>query len=185
MATAHFGIAIPQINRGWEESLRAAREFEAMGYDSFWVYDHLYVTNTQPTVPFMEAWSMLAGLAAVTERVELGTLVTPVGMRHPAYLANVIATVDNIAGGRCIAGLGAGWMEKEFRDVGRPFHSTGARLRQLRETIVLLRRLWTEKLVDFDGEFVGGGPRLRAEAAPDAPHHGRRGGREGHDAHRR
>ena len=91
-----------------------------MGYDSFWVYDHLYVTNTQPTVPFMEAWSMLAALAAVTERVELGTLVTPVGMRHPAYLANVIATVDNIAGGRCIAGLGAGWMEKEFRDVGGP-----------------------------------------------------------------
>ena len=153
MANVHFGVTVPQIKRTFEESRDAAREFEAMGYDSLWVCDHLYGPQS-PTIPILEAWSLVSALAAVTERVEIGTLVTPAGMRNPAQLGKVIATVDNISGGRIIPGLGAGWMPREFIDFGVPFLSTADRLRQLRETVTLLKRMWTEPQVTFEGRFV-------------------------------
>lgn len=154
MPAIHFGVAVPQIKRTWEESCGAAREFEAMGYDSLWVCDHLYGPQS-PTIPILEAWSLLSALAAVTDRVELGTLVTPAGMRNAAHLGKVIATVDNIAGGRVIAGLGAGWMPREFTDFNVPFLSTGQRLKQLGETVELLRRMWgAEPEVTYEGRFV-------------------------------
>ncbi|MCC7366131.1 MAG: LLM class flavin-dependent oxidoreductase [Dehalococcoidia bacterium] len=153
MAQLHFGVTVPQIKRTFEESRSAAREFEAMGYDSLWVCDHLYGPQA-PTIPILEAWSLIAGLAAVTERVELGTLVTPAGMRNAAQLGKVIATVDNIAGGRIIPGLGAGWMPREFTDFGVPFLPIRERLRQLEETVTLLKRMWSEPSVTFEGQYV-------------------------------
>ncbi|MEO6042530.1 MAG: LLM class flavin-dependent oxidoreductase [Tepidiformaceae bacterium] len=153
MAKVHFGVTVPQIKRTFEESRSAAREFEAMGYDSIWVCDHLYGPQA-PTIPILEAWSLVAALAASTERVEIGTLVTPAGMRNPAQLGKVIATIDNIAGGRIIPGLGAGWMPREFTDFGVPFLSTADRLRQLRETITLWKRMWSEPEVTMEGQFV-------------------------------
>ncbi|HXU23398.1 MAG TPA: LLM class flavin-dependent oxidoreductase, partial [Tepidiformaceae bacterium] len=96
-----------------------------------------------------------AALAGVTQRVELGTLVTPAGMRNPAQLGKTIATIDNIAEGRIIPGLGAGWMPREFTDFGVPFLSTRDRLGQLRETVVLLKRMWGEDgPVTFEGKYV-------------------------------
>ncbi len=155
MLAVHFGVTVPQIKREWAESRNAATEFEAMGYDSLWVCDHLYGPQS-PAIPILEAWSLLAGLAAVTSKAELGTLVTPAGMRNPAHLGKVIATVDNIAGGRVIAGLGAGWMPREFTDFGVPFLSTAERLGQLRETVHLLKRMWDpeSESVTFEGKFV-------------------------------
>jgi len=153
MPAVHFGVTVPQIKRTFEESRAAATEFEAMGFDSLWVCDHLYGPQA-PQIPILEAWSLLAAIAAITERVELGTLVTPAGMRNPAQLGKVIATVDNIAGGRVIAGLGAGWMAREFTDFGVPFLSTGQRLGQLRETVELLKRMWTEPEVTYEGKYV-------------------------------
>ena len=152
--TVHFGVTVPQIKRTWAETKSASVDFEAMGYDSLWVCDHLYGPQS-PTIPILEAWSLLAAVAAVTERVELGTLVTPAGMRNPAQLGKVIATVDNIAGGRVIAGLGAGWMPREFTDFGTPFLPVKDRLGQLRETVQLLKRMWgEEQQVTFDGKYV-------------------------------
>lgn len=153
MPPIHFGVTVPQIKRSFEESRTAARDFEAMGYDSLWVCDHLYGPQS-PTIPILEAWSLVSALAAVTEKVEIGTLVTPAGMRNPAQLGKIIATVDNISGGRIIPGLGAGWMPREFTDFGVPFLSTGDRLRQLRETVTLLKRMWSEPEVTFEGRFV-------------------------------
>ncbi|MGI8925450.1 MAG: TIGR03619 family F420-dependent LLM class oxidoreductase [Tepidiformaceae bacterium] len=153
MAAIHFGVTVPQIKRTWEESRSAAQEFEAMGYDSLWVCDHLYGPQS-PQIPILEAWSLVSALAAVTSRAEIGTLVTPAGMRNPAQLGKVIATADNIAGGRIIAGLGAGWMPREFTDFGMPFLSTGQRLKQLEETVQLFKRMWTEPEVTFEGRFV-------------------------------
>ena len=150
----HFGVTVPQIKRPWVAAADAARSFEAMGYDSLWVCDHLYGPQS-PQLPILEAWSMVSALAAITERVEIGTLVTPAGMRNPAQLGKVIATVDNIAGGRIIAGLGGGWMPREFTDFGVPFLSVPERLRQLGETIELLKRMWgDEEAVTYVGEFV-------------------------------
>lgn len=154
MPPIHFGVTVPQIKRTWEESRNAAREFEAMGYDSLWVCDHLYGPQS-PSIPILEAWSLVSALAAATERVEIGTLVTPAGMRNAAQLGKVIATIDNIAGGRIIPGLGAGWMPREFSDFGVPFLATGARLGQLRETVELLQRMWgDEKEVTYQGKYV-------------------------------
>jgi alkanesulfonate monooxygenase SsuD/methylene tetrahydromethanopterin reductase-like flavin-dependent oxidoreductase (luciferase family) len=141
MADIHIGVTVPQIKRSWAESRTAAIEFEAMGYHSLWVCDHLYGPQS-PTIPILEAWSLLSALAATTEHVELGTLVTPAGMRNPAQLGKVIATVDAIAGGRVIPGFGAGWMAREHTDFGFPFLDAAERLQQMSETIELLRLMW-------------------------------------------
>ena len=150
----HFGVTLPQIKRPWVAAAEAARGFEAMGYDSLWVCDHLYGPQS-PQLPILEAWSMVSAIAAITERVEIGTLVTPAGMRNPAHLGKVVATVDNIAGGRVVMGLGGGWMPREFTDFGQPFLGTGERLGQLAETVALLKRMWgDEEAVTFDGKYV-------------------------------
>ena len=154
MSKAHFGVTLPQIKRPWIAAAEAAKNFESLGYDSPWVCDHLYGPQS-PQLPILEAWSMVSAIAAITERVEIGTLVTPVGMRNAAQLGKTIASIDNIAGGRIIAGLGAGWMPREFTDFGVPFLSTGDRLGQLAETVELLRRMWgDEKEVSYDGQFI-------------------------------
>ena len=150
----HFGVTLPQIKRPWVAAAQAARGFEALGFDSLWVCDHLYGPQS-PQLPILEAWSMVSAVAAITERVEIGTLVTPAGMRNPAHLGKIIATADNIAGGRVIAGLGGGWMPREFTDFGMPFLGTGARLKQLAETVDLLKRMWgEEEEISYDGDYV-------------------------------
>ena len=155
MARAHFGVSVPQIKRPWDECRTAATMFEDLGYDSLWVNDHLYGPQS-PAIPMLEAWSLVSALAAVTERVEIGTVVTPAGMRNPAHLGKVIATVDHISGGRIIPGLGGGWMPREFTDFDMPFRSTGDRLQQLRETVELLKLMWSEDEdeVTYEGKFV-------------------------------
>src|SRR5688572_8052865 len=153
MTKVHFGVTIPQIKRTWDEAKSNSLEFEAMGYDSLWVCDHLYGPQS-PQIPIIEAWSLVSAVAAVTSKAEIDTLVTPAGMRNPAQLSKVIATIDNIAGGRIIPGLGAGWMPREFTDFGMPFLATSARLGQLRETVELLKRMWTEPSVTYEGKFV-------------------------------
>ena len=153
-AKPHFGVTLPQIKRPWVAAAEAARGFEELGFDSLWVCDHLYGPQS-PQLPILEAWSMVSAIAAITERVEIGTLVTPAGMRNPAHLGKVIATADNIAGGRVIAGLGGGWMPREFTDFGMPFLGTGQRLRQLAETVELFKRMWgDEQETSYAGEFV-------------------------------
>jgi F420-dependent oxidoreductase-like protein len=150
---ARFGVTLPQIKRSWEETRAAATEFDQLGFDSVWVCDHVYgVPN--PKLPIFEAWSLLAAVAAITERVELGTLVTPPFFRNPAILAKQIATIDQISGGRCIAGLGAGWFQAEFEAYGCDFPSLGQRLEALDETVLVLQRLWSEEQVSFEGRFA-------------------------------
>ena len=147
----HFGVTLPQIKRSWQDARSAALEFYALGYDSVWVCDHVYGVPL-PTLPILEAWSELAAVAAITERVELGTLVTPPFFRNPAVLAKQIATVDHIAGGRVIAGLGAGWFQPEFEAYGMAFPSLGKRMRALEECIEILKGLWSEERFSFSGE---------------------------------
>jgi F420-dependent oxidoreductase-like protein len=147
----HFGATLPQIKRTWQESRAVVVELDALGFDSAWVCDHVYgVPN--PRLPILEAWSLLAAAAAVTERIELGTLVTPPFFRNPAMLAKQVATIDQIAGGRVIMGLGAGWFQPEFEAYGNPFPSLGARMRALEETIEVMKAMWTEEQASFEGE---------------------------------
>ncbi len=145
-----FGVTLPQIKRSWGEARAAAQELEALGFDSLWVCDHLYGVP-MPQLPILEAWTELAAVAAITERVRLGTLVTPPFFRNPAVLAKQIATLDQIAPGRVVAGLGAGWFEAEFTGLGCPFPPLRERMQALDETAQILKRLWTEERVDFEG----------------------------------
>src|SRR5262245_11348191 len=147
-----FGVTLPQIKRSWEDARAAAIEFDRLGFDSVWVCDHLYGVP-MPTLPILEAWSLLAAVAAVTDRVGLGTLVTPPLFRNPAVLAKQIATIDQIAGGRVIAGLGAGWFASEFESYGCPFPAAvGDRLRALAESAEIMKRMWSEERVTFTGK---------------------------------
>ena len=114
---ARFGVTLPQIKRTWAEARDVALEIDRLGFDSAWVCDHLYGVP-MPNLPILEAWSELAAVAAITERVELGTLVTPPFFRNPAILAKQVATIDQIAGGRVIVGLGSGWFASEFEAYG-------------------------------------------------------------------
>src|SRR5947208_3609657 len=148
-----FGVTLPQIKRTWAEARAAALEFDRLGFDSVWVCDHLYGVPL-PNLPIFEAWSELAAVAAITERVELGTLVTPPFFRNPAVFAKQVATIDHVANGRVVVGLGGGWFAAEFEAYGCPFPSLGARLRALDETCAALKRLWTEERVTFEGKHV-------------------------------
>lgn len=145
-----FGVTLPQIKRGWSEAAAAAREFDALGYDSLWVCDHLYGVPV-PSHGILEAWTELTAVAAITERAKLGTLVTPPFFRNPYVLAKQLATLDQIAPGRVIAGLGAGWFPPEFEQTGCAFPSTRERLRALEETVEILKRCWSEPKASFEG----------------------------------
>ncbi len=150
MKPVRFGVTLPQIKRSWEETRAAALEFDRLGFDSVWVCDHLLGVPL-PQLPIFEAWTELSAVAAITEHVQLGTLVTPPYFRNPAVLAKQIATLDHISNGRAIAGLGAGWFEAEFKSYGLPFPSLGERMQALDETAEILERMWTEEQVDFEG----------------------------------
>jgi len=150
MRRVRFGVTLPQIRRTWDEARAAAVEFDRLGFDSLFVCDHVYGVPL-PTLPILEAWSQLAAVAAITETAKLGTLVTPPFFRNPAILAKQIATIDQISGGRVIAGLGAGWFEPEFTGTGSPFPSTRERLRALEEMVQILSGMWSRERFSFEG----------------------------------
>ncbi len=149
--TIHFGVTLPQIKRTWEETRAVAQEVESLGFDSVWLNDHLYGIPG-PQIPILEAWTTLSAVGAITSRVQLGTLVSPIGFRNPALLAKMAATLDNITGGRLIVGLGSGWFEMEFSGYGFDFPPLATRLRQLDEAATLMKQMWTEEQPTFAGK---------------------------------
>lgn len=148
----HFGVTLPQIKRTWAQARDAAVEFDAAGFDSVWVCDHLHGVPL-PSFPIFEAYSQLAAVAALTSTVELGTLVTPPFFRNPAVLAKQVATIDHISGGRAVVGLGGGWFAAEFEAYGCPFPSVRERLLALEDTAEVLKRMWTEEFASYDGKI--------------------------------
>jgi probable F420-dependent oxidoreductase len=147
------GIQLPEVEREvrWSEYVAMARAAEAAGFDSIWVGDHyLYRGDGRPERGPWEAWSMLAGLAAVTERVRLGPLVACLAFHEPAILAKTAATVQEIAGGRLVFGLGAGWNRTEFDAFGIAFDRRAARFE---EAFGLIRRLLAGERVTHRGDF--------------------------------
>ncbi|MFQ5667585.1 MAG: TIGR03560 family F420-dependent LLM class oxidoreductase [Candidatus Binatia bacterium] len=149
--TIHFGVNLPQIKRSWAETRAVAESFEALGYDSVWLNDHLYGVPG-PHIPILEAWTTLSAVGAITSRVQLGTLVSPVGFRNPALLAKMAATLDCITGGRVIVGLGSGWFEMEFSGYGFAFPPLPERLEQLDEAATLMKRMWEEQQPSYAGK---------------------------------
>jgi alkanesulfonate monooxygenase SsuD/methylene tetrahydromethanopterin reductase-like flavin-dependent oxidoreductase (luciferase family) len=146
-----FGVTLPQIKRSWADTKAAAIAIDDAGFHSAWVCDHLYGVP-MPNIPILEAYSLLAGVAAVTQKVQLGALVTPPFFRNPAVLAKQIATIDEIAGpGRIIAGLGSGWFASEFEGYGCDFPDVRTRLAALNDTCEIMKRVWTEEQPTYRG----------------------------------
>ena len=146
------GVQLPEVERivRWPEIERMARQIEESAFDSIWVGDHLlYEEGGVRTGPW-EAFTQLAAIAAVTDRVELGPLVAAQPLHAPAILAKQAATIDEISGGRLVLGLGAGWNELEFDAFGIPYERRVARFE---EGFEIIRRLLAGETVTWHGAF--------------------------------
>jgi alkanesulfonate monooxygenase SsuD/methylene tetrahydromethanopterin reductase-like flavin-dependent oxidoreductase (luciferase family) len=137
----------------WPEMRTFAQRAEALGFDSLWVPDHLLWREEGgdgSTMGMWEGWSILAALAASTNRIELGTLVACTAFRNPSLLAKMADTVDEISGGRLILGLGAGYHEPEFRAFGYPYDHRASRFDEALRIVTTLLR---EGEIDFAGTY--------------------------------
>ena len=135
----------------WDDWVALAETCEANRVEAMFRSDH-YVSGTDESRPVLDAWTTIAGLAARTTKLELGTLVSPVTFRHPAVLARSAATADEISGGRVTLGIGAGWMEREHEAYGFEFSTARERVARLGEQVEMVHRLLREDRVTFDGE---------------------------------
>jgi F420-dependent oxidoreductase-like protein len=135
----------------WPQWVALAETAERAGIEALFRSDHYSSPSNHGVVGSLDAWTTLAGLAAVTETLRLGTLVSPVTFRHPSLLARSVVTVDHISGGRVELGMGAGWMEIEHRAFGFPFPPYDVRIVELAEQVEIVHREWTEEAFDFRG----------------------------------
>jgi probable F420-dependent oxidoreductase len=167
-----FGLRLPGAGpyAGPEAIAAFATKAEALGFDSVWMTDHIalpvdvqtrypYRSDGKffwpPETPYLDTILTLAWAAAATERINVGTSVLIASWHHPVNTAKALATLDVLNGGRTIVGIGTGWMREQFEILGAPFETRGARTT---EYIALLKHLWTEDLIDFQGEhFQFGG----------------------------
>lgn len=135
----------------WEQWLSLALACEEHGFEALFRSDHYYSVVDAPDRGSTDAWTVLAALAARTERVRLGTLVSPVTFRHPTVLAKAAATVDEISGGRAELGLGAGWWTEEHQTHGFPFPPVPERMEMLAEQLEIVHGLFKEARFTFEG----------------------------------
>ncbi|HEV2239111.1 MAG TPA: LLM class F420-dependent oxidoreductase [Ktedonobacterales bacterium] len=152
-----FGVKTAPQNTTYEDMLRVWQEADSLPIlEHAWLFDHfvpLVRMGNDPTGPCLEGWTLLAALAARTERIRIGQMVTGNTYRHPAVLANMGATVDVISRGRLDFGIGAGWHEGEHAMYGIPLYAPGERIRRLGEACEVVRLLWTEQSATFDGQY--------------------------------
>lgn len=148
-----FGVQTAPQNTSWKELRETWLLIDSLGYDTAWTFDHFFPILSDPSGPCFEGWISLTALAAESSHVQAGVLVTGNTYRHPAVLAKMGATLDHVCNGRLIMGIGAAWFEMEHSGYGIPFPSTAERIQRLDEAAGLIRRLWTEKQVTFEGRY--------------------------------
>jgi F420-dependent oxidoreductase-like protein len=139
----------------WDQWLALAAACEEHGFEGLFRSDH-YLSFGNPTEwGTLDAWTTLAAVAARTDRLRLGTLVSPATFRHPSVLAKSAVTVDHVSGGRVEVGMGAGWFEREHRAYGFEFPENRERLDRLAEQVEVVHRLWDrdEEEVTFEGRY--------------------------------
>ena len=135
----------------WEQWVALARACEEHGLEGLFRSDHYTSVFGIEDRGSLDAWTTLAGLAAVTERIRLGTMVSPGTFRHPSLLAKAVTTADHISGGRVELGIGAGWHQREHAAYGFPFPETGERMDLFAEQIEIVHRQWREDELTFEG----------------------------------
>lgn len=146
-----FGICTDQ-NLPYTTLVERWQYFEQLGFDSLWDCDH-FVQPSKPSGPYHEGWTLLAALAARTERARIGVLVSSNTFRHPALLAKEAATVDHISNGRLEVGLGAGWYVPEHEMFGLPFPSPAVRVAQFREAVAVIDHLLRNEYTTYVGTY--------------------------------
>jgi alkanesulfonate monooxygenase SsuD/methylene tetrahydromethanopterin reductase-like flavin-dependent oxidoreductase (luciferase family) len=157
-----FGIATAPSQVSYSDILRVWREADTIPeIEHAWLFDHLMPIFGDLNGPIFEGWTLLSALAAQTERLRLGLLVTSNRFRPPAMLAKIAATVDVVSGGRLEFGIGAGSRpghpiaRREYEAYGLPFHDSAYAVGSLAEACTVIRRLWTEtEPFDFDGTYL-------------------------------
>jgi alkanesulfonate monooxygenase len=143
----------PQEGGTYQEMLVLARRAERLGFGGFFRADHYHPMNVPLTSDATDCWAVLAGLARDTSTIRLGSLVSPMTFRHPSEFAKIVATVDQMSGGRLEVGMGAGWFEQEHIAYGLPFLSAGGRLDRLEESLEVCTRLWGDGPASFEGKL--------------------------------
>src|SRR5207237_6720886 len=146
-----FGIDISQHQLEWKQIVERFQFAEEAGFEGGWVFDHFKPLYDDPKGPCREGWTLLAGLAALTRTIRLGTLVTGITYRHPSVLATEAVTVDQISNGRLELGLGAAWNQPEHEELGIQFPPIRERAERLEEGIEVMRLLMTRDRATFKG----------------------------------
>jgi F420-dependent oxidoreductase-like protein len=135
----------------WDQWVALARACEEHGLEGLFRSDHYVSVSGRPERGSLDAWTTLAALGAVTERIRLGTLVSPTTFRHPSVLAKAVVTADHVSGGRVELGLGAGWHAEEHQAYGFEFPSPDVRMSMLEEQAEIVHGLWSDEAFSFDG----------------------------------
>jgi F420-dependent oxidoreductase-like protein len=151
--TLRFGVHAGLQHTSIAELKELWARLEGLGFDWISIWDHFYAADNSGDPHCLEAVTTHTALAAYTSRVTCGSLVYSAGYRHPAVLANAMATLDQVSEGRTVLGLGAGWLQNEYDRYGLPFGSPGERLAMLDEYIQCVRGLLTQDKTSFDGKF--------------------------------
>lgn len=154
MSRLSFGIKTAQMNTTYPaiaEVWRAADQLPV--FEHAWLFDHFVPIFADIDGPCLEGWTLLAALAAQTSRIRMGLMVAGNTYRHPAVLAQMVATIDIIANGRLDLGLGAGWNVYEHESINIPLYAPGERIRRLGEACEVIKRLFTEPLANFEGRY--------------------------------
>lgn len=157
-----FGVFIPQgwkmelasiedPQAKWAKAVEVAVLAEELGLDSLWVYDHFHNVPVPAHETMFEAWTTIAAISQRTSRIMLGQMVGCAPYRNPGLLAKITSNIDVISGGRLIWGIGAGWYEHEFRGYGYEFVKPSERIAVLRETVEIVKALWSEPDVTYQG----------------------------------
>src|SRR3954465_15593749 len=151
MMSVQFGVHTGLQNTSIDELRGLWQHIEELGFDWISIWDHFYAADGTGNPHCLEAVASHAALAGTTTNVRCGSLVYSAGYRHPAVLANAMATLDQIADGRVVLGLGAGWLEQEYQAYGLHYGPPGERLRMLGEYVQCVRGLLTQERTTFNG----------------------------------
>src|SRR4051795_1919147 len=141
-----------QEDVSWEQWQRLAATAEQLGFTALMRSDHYLSVDGHGTRGALDAWGTVTGLAAITTRLRLGTLVSPATFRHPSVLAKAVVTADHVSGGRVELGIGTGWLEDEHRAYGFPSPPLGERFDRLAEQVEIIRGSWGPGPFSFAGE---------------------------------
>ncbi len=135
----------------WDEWVALARACEEHGLEGLFRSDHYASLMREEERGSLDAWATLAALAGVTQRIRLGSMVSPATFRHPSELAKVVVTADHVSGGRVELGLGAGWNEREHAAYGFPFPELDTRLSMFAEQLEIIHGQWTQEVFSYEG----------------------------------